>query len=303
MKRFIALIVIVASVLVTLAAYPDNAIISVMVGFVSSAMYSIFFEDSISNLKTWLSIPIKTSKITIFLYGRGGSGKTTLIKHLLSLEELKNRHQPSTEFAEYYAGAFHYAPSASSRFRRKYTIPVRIADYKGQAPIQALRLNKEFKSQINAIVFIVDIVHPSPNSDGNMMSNEALIKWLSADTERKINERFIQHVAYIGDAILSVLFSDILSNNRGHLRSVRLVINKIDIVQALMAEKRLTGFSSAEDFVRDKFSPIEKFIFDACRQNGITDVKVEIVSLTNGNGVRDLIQGLIKTHFQALNIR
>ena len=308
MKRLIAFVLIAAIVALAVVAFPNNAIVAFVIGLVSAAMYSIFFEDIASHLKTWLSIPIRTSKITIFLYGRGGSGKTTLIKSILSLEELRNRYQSSTEDSEYYEGVFNYAPNLGRRFKRKYTVPVNIADYKGQAPTQAIGLRKRFKSQVNVMLFIVDIVHPSPKSDGNMMSgepmsDESLIEYLSSDTEKKINERFIQHVAYIGDAILSVIFSDILSANRNNLRSVRLVINKIDIVQRLMIKGCLPGFSSAEDYVKSKFSPIEKYVFEACRQNGIFDVKVEVVSLTSGTGVRDLFQGLIKAHFQALKIR
>lgn len=248
MKRLIALFLIAAIVVIALTGFPDNQIVAFFLGLVATAIYAIFFEDLINYLKTWLSIPIRTSKITIFLYGRGGSGKTTLIKSILSLEELRNRYQSSTEYSEYYEGVFNYAPNPARRFKRKYTVPVNIADYKGQAPTQALSLRKGFKSQVNAILFIVDVVHPSPEPNGNMMSNESLIEWLSSDTEKKINDRFIQHVAYIGDAILSVIFSDILSSNRNNLRSIRLVINKIDIVQRLMAKGYLPGFSSAEDY-------------------------------------------------------
>ena len=306
MKKLILFVLLFVAA-VTLTAYAtNNPGLGIVAGLVSSAIFTVFVEDFLDDFKTWLSIPIRTSKLSIFLYGRGGSGKTTFINHILSLEDLRNKYHSSTEYAEYYRGLLSYSPNAGKRFNKKYSIPVHIADYKGQAPKQALGLSRNFKSQVNAILFIVDIVHPDPKSDGNAMDDNALIEWLASDTEEKINDRVIQHVAYVGDAILSIIFSELLSTNKNNLRSVRLVINKVDIVQKLMAKGYLSNASSsglsAEDYVRKKFKPIEQYIREACSQNGIADVYVETVSLTEGTRVRDLIQGLIKVHFQALRI-
>ena len=288
-------------------AVSTDPVVGIIAGLSSSAIFTVFFEDGLNNLKTWLDIPIKTSQLTIFLYGRGGSGKTTFIKHILSLEDLRNMHQLSTEYVEYFKGALYYAPNPVGRIRRKYNVPIYIADYKGQAPKQALKLKRSFKSQINAIIFIVDIVHPDPKSEGNVMYNQALVEWLAYDTEEKINNRMIQHVAYIGDAILSIIFSDILSINKNQLRSVRLVINKIDIIEKLIAKgclpNCLSSGLSAEEYVHKKFRPIEQYMRNACSQNHILDVDINVVSFTKGTGVRDLTKGLIKTHFQALRIR
>lgn len=273
---------------------------------VVTAMYTIFFEDSSNEIKNWLSIPTKSSELTIFLYGRGGSGKTTFIKSLLSLESLKDRHQSSTEHTTYYKGTFHCPPFPSSKFQRKYTVPIQIADYKGQDPGGALNLRRNFMSQVNAIIFVVDIVHPNPRLNGSVLSNAELIEWLSTDTEKKIDSRVTEHISYIGDAILSVIFGNILSVNRNRLRSVRLVINKVDIIQKLMSRGYLpnavaSGLSS-EDYVYKKFEPIENYVRNACTQNGILDVSLNIVSFAEGTGERDLIQGLLKTHLTALRI-
>ncbi len=300
---FFLLLIIVAAWLSTMT-YPP---VQVIAGLVGTAISVLFIEDFLNHIKTWLDIPIKTSEMTIFLYGRGGSGKTTLIRYIMSLETLRNRYNSSTQYAEYYRGEFYNSPSPSRRFNRKYKDTIHIADYKGQAPTEALGGRKSFMAQVNAIIFIVDVVHPDPKSDGNIMSDSALVEWLSYDTEEKIDSRIIQHVAYIGDAILSVIFGSILSVNRNRLRSVRLVINKIDIVKKLMIKGCLPDVASSglspEDYVRKKFQPIEKYIRDACNQNGILDVSFNVVSLTEGTGVRDLMRGLIQTHFTALRIR
>lgn len=304
MKRLI-IFVLLFSLSLGLAAF-GNPYVGLLAGVVSSAMYTLLIEDPITSVKTWLDIPIRTSKLTILIYGRGGSGKTTFIKSLSSLENLKNDYSStSTEWSDYFRGAIHHAPTMTKRFKRKYTVPIQVADYKGQAPRQALSLKRSFMAQVNAVLFLVDIVHPDPLNKDTAMADSDLVHWLANDTEDKINDRFIQHVAYVGDAILSVIFGSILAVNRGNLRSVRLVINKVDIVQKLMIHGYLKSSSSmsAEDYVRKKFSPIEKYIRDACVQNHIHDVDVSVVSLTEGTGLRELRKGLVETHFKALNIK
>lgn len=310
MKRFILFVffVVCAVVLGNIIQNPAIGVIAAIpTSAISSIIYRVFLEDIISSFKAWLNIPIKTSQLSIFLYGRGGSGKTTFIKHIISLEDLRGRYRSSTENTKFYRGAFYYSPSASKKFKRKYMVPICVADYKGQSPNQVLNLDKSFKSQVNAILFMVDIVHPDPNSDGYAMHDKELVDWLSSNSEEKINDRIIQHLAYMGDAMLNVIFSDILRVNRSNLRSIRLVINKIDLIQGLIAKNHpsnnLALGGSAEDYVKKKFKPIERYIRDACTQNGISDVDVQVVSLTEGTGVRDLVQGLLKTHFESLRIR
>lgn len=289
-----------------LATHPSTVATAIFGTTVVTAMYTIFLEDSLNGIKDWLSRPIKSSELTIFLYGRGGSGKTTFIKSLLSLESLKNGHQSSTEHTGYYRGVRYYSPNAGSNIQKRYNVPIHIADYKGQAPTQALNLRRNFMSQVNAIIFVVDIVHPNPRLNGSVLSDAELIEWLSTDTEKKIDSRVTEHISYIGDAILSIIFGNILSVNKNRLRSVRLVINKVDIIQKLMSKgylpKAVASGLSSEDYVYKKFEPIKKYVGDACTQNGILDVSLNIVSFTEGTGERDLIQGLLKTHLTALKI-
>lgn len=116
MKKIIVLGFLVIFTLV-LASYTNPAI-GIAVGLLSSAIYSLFMEDSMNSLKSWLDIPIRTSKLTIFLYGRGGSGKTTFIKYITSTEDLDDRYQPSTKEPAYYRGEFSYAPNIKKRFNR-----------------------------------------------------------------------------------------------------------------------------------------------------------------------------------------
>ncbi|MDJ0594134.1 MAG: GTPase domain-containing protein [Pleurocapsa sp. MO_226.B13] len=256
------------------------------------------------SIKTWLNIPIKTSQLTIFLFGRGGSGKTTFIKSILSSENLNSNYsQSSTEYVEYYKGEYNASPKLNKRFGKKYKVPIVIADYKGQTPQQALELKKKFMSQVNAMIFIVDVVHPDPESRGDALSYQELMEYLSSKTKEKIEYRVKQHISYLGDSFLSVLFPKISSVNRNKLKSVRLVINKIDIVQQLIMEGYLSHDQSPEDYARNQFEYIERQLDQACRQNGIPDLEIQAISLIKGTHVRDLIQGLILNHLKNLNIR
>ena len=307
MKKIIVfLLFFIFAVVLASLALQNHPVLIVISGIVSSGIFTLFFEDVLNNFKGWLSIPIRTSQLTIFLYGRGGSGKTTFIKSIMSLENLER--QASTENIEYYKGIFPYAPNPGKRFKKKYIVPVVIADYKGQAPTQALDLKKNFMSQINVIIFIADVVHSSPITGKTVLGEQELINWLSSDTTKKLNDRFMQHHSYLGDAILSVIFSRILTVNNRKLRdgSVRFVINKIDVIERLIANGSLSltldRNLTTEDYIHNKFNIIEKYIFDACKQNRIVDVKCQAVSFAKGTGVRDLVTGLIKTHFSNLKI-
>ena len=200
MKKVIFFLVLFI-VAIVLAAHSNPVANILFAGIAITAICQIFLDDSLNGIKDWLSRPIKSSELTIFLYGRGGSGKTTFIKSLLSLESLKNRYQSSTEHTGYYKGVRYYSPNAGPNIQKRCIVPIHIADYKGQAPTQALNLPRNFMSQVNAIIFVVDIVHPNPRLNGSVLSNAELIEWLSTDTEKKIDSRVTEHISYIGDAI------------------------------------------------------------------------------------------------------
>ena len=144
MKKIIVFIFLfILSVILAFLAL-NNGFYAVITVIITSALFSLFFEEVVNNFKTWLNIPIRTSKLTIFLYGRGGSGKTTFIKSLLTTEDVRNNLTRSTKNVEYYEGRFSYSPNLNPnrRFNRRYEVPITIADYKGQAPNQALQLKK-----------------------------------------------------------------------------------------------------------------------------------------------------------------
>ena len=52
-----------------LATQTHPAVVVVFAAIVCPAMSTIFVEDSLNGIKNWLSIPIKSSELTIFLYG------------------------------------------------------------------------------------------------------------------------------------------------------------------------------------------------------------------------------------------
>jgi GTPase SAR1 family protein len=219
----------------------------------------------------------------LVLYGLRGSGKTTLIKKLLTLEELGL--EPSTLDAKVYTGQVKFDLSSDR------TLNLRIADYYGEKPSNFLEMIKsEFVDGqgvaiVNAIIFFVDIAPRGIDLDGSLMSDEKLI---SAMDRGKIDDRIAEHHDYISRSILEVLFSQIASAN---LHSVRLLINKADLAEEFYRKNGFKRqFANPEAWARAAFDRIDTSLHQACQTQGL-DYAAYFTSLTKNPNI-DFLKGL-----------
>ncbi|MCW6037238.1 hypothetical protein K4A83_13295 [Spirulina subsalsa FACHB-351] len=239
--------------------------------------------------------------VRFYLYGRGGSGKTTLIKSWLGGEV---RPEQATKYFAYYTAEKYLDLETKRRCR------VVISDYQGQSPSQNT-LNASPKvigppgqRVVNGVYFIVDIA-PRIEKNGRPLDTYELIEWLSVDTEMKIRKRVEQHLEYIVPAILEIVFSTVYSH---HLISTTLVINKIDLLEKVVAMGCIPGVSlaSVDEYARNLFRRIEYNIREACDKVTSPDHNIEfsvvLVSASNGTGVSRIFNDTIK-RYSDMNIK
>jgi len=175
---------------------------------------------------------------TVCFYGRAGSGKTTLIKKFFDVESAVP--ESTTPYLAVYRGKIttDLVPGKEAE-----SVRVQVVDYRGQEPTQLCdpRIPK-----VDFIVFVVDVVGRSDNPHKPTKffnTQSAQIEWLSNGALEKIDERIIQHREYINGSLLFVL--EILSNPK--LRGIRLVINKMDLIEYLIRKNYEAYDSFSED--------------------------------------------------------
>jgi len=229
----------------------------------------------------------------IYLFGATGAGKTTLIENLLAAAAAPPVHKP-TEFFDLYSNRI------SMDARGNQHVGVEMADYKGEKQSQIMDVSEDFAGpkddrRINAIFFVVDAVPRRYDEKANILDDDATYEWLRTDTLAKIKQRVDEHLLYITKYSIEVVFSNVVSPQ---LFSVRLVINKIDLIRRAAANGLLPGIdnTSSSQFICNQFRTIDENIAEACRVNGITDYSVHLISAKHDEGIRAMFAGVIKSY-------
>ncbi|MFM2432254.1 MAG: hypothetical protein RLZZ511_3468 [Cyanobacteriota bacterium] len=221
--------------------------------------------------------------LNLLVYGLRGSGKTTLIKKLLTIDELGL--EPSTLESKVYQGQIMLGLAANQ------AVNLRIADYYGEKPSNFLDMvETEFTQSsggaiANAMIFFVDIAPRGTSFDGDLLSDEAILAQMD---QAAIAKRIQDHESYLSNSTLEILFSRVVSEN---LQSVRLLINKADLVEVLYAQQGLKRkFDSPEAWVRSLISRIDQDLQQVCQANGL-DYSSHFVSLTKSSDL-DFLKNL-----------
>jgi GTPase SAR1 family protein len=219
----------------------------------------------------------KENTFNLVLYGLRGSGKTTLIKKLLTIDELGL--EPSTTASQIYQGQI--MPNLTA----DQPINLRVADYYGEKPSNFLDMVKsEFTTSngdsiVNTIIFFVDIAPRGMDMDGSLMADDQMI---AAMDIQQVTNRITEHEDYISRSILEVLFSQIGNEN---LHSVRLLINKADLAAAIYAKQGLKRkFDSPESWVRSLVSRIDASLQQVSQSQNL-DYSSHFVSLTKSTNI------------------
>jgi len=241
-----------------------------------------------------ISFAGKTCRIVT--YGLNGSGKTTIIKSIISQERL-GTELPTSNF-ELYEG------DLTLDIGRKKRLKVIFADYKGEKPSQIVFSDPESmvapggEKLINALFFVVDVI-PRLYRKGTseiVQDDNTLVQWLVQDFIGRVDKRVAEHKLYITKWNIQLLFSNLLSR---HFKSVRLLINKFDILEEASAQNLIElKHAELENFARGLFSDLEQEIREACMANGIKDFAVEVISAKKDVRIRGMFTSAIQTYIE-----
>jgi hypothetical protein len=116
-------------------------------------------------------------------------------------------------------------------------------DYQGEKPGMAiLDLSAEFAGPptdraINVVFFLVDLFPRLLDENGRVLGDEEILLWLQQDGGEKIGRRVSEHLDYLTAPMLQVVFASVYSPQ---LRSVRLVVTKLDLVREVCARGYLS---------------------------------------------------------------
>lgn len=253
----------------------------------------VVLEPLIQPIKSLVNRPsISSSVYRVCVFGRAGVGKTTFIENTFTILD-PDKVQSSTERFDYYR--------FSVPISLKTSAEIEIADYKGQNPSQIIQYGSPYffglpqHRMLNTIIFIVDLVPRRYNHDGaeDPLNDEALLKWLREEnTISKIERRVQEHREYINEASLELFFSSMYSER---LKSVLLLINKLDLIAKLIDDKSIDvkNYSDVDTYATHLFEPIIKNLSQACSQLGIVGPLVLPISSKNRNNLALVISNIL----------
>ena len=242
-------------------------------------------EQSVSELSA------EQSLYRICVFGRSGIGKTTLIENAFIYDI--DSHIKSTDKFDFY--------TFSVSLQRRKSVDVAIADYKGQNPSQIVLFGPpEFFGHnnnrlLNAVLFMVDLVPKIVDEQEYPISDEALIEWLKKEGAlRKIETRIEENYGYINEVSLELFFSRFYSKK--NLKSVKLLITKVDLVDKLISDQHITlsDFRDAKEYAQYKFRSMIENIHRFCDGLGINDFSVHIVRANSADDLKPIIAELLK---------
>ena len=214
--------------------------------------------------------PNKPSRCNICIFGISGTGKSSLINSWMLTSP--DQEMTSTENVKFYLG-------------KSGKVPFRILDYRGQQPNQLAEELRKSLFKPNAAIFIVDILPFKDENDIPLVKPQTALRWLENDTEQKLQARAEEHRIFIIGG-LPFIFPHL----RG-LTSVRLVINKYDIIEELLKQQHKTPqvYEETEKKIRELFKPVEEELKKACNHNKIADFEVAIISAYDDKNTRRLL--------------
>lgn len=223
----------------------------------------------------------------IFLFGHSGSGKTTFIQKSITIG---NSPLKSTEYFNYHS-------------RKKFSldldgpcIDINIADYRGQYPEQVFDEAKK-NLFINVLILFADLA-PSHDDDGNELSDEEIINLMSKDWKKCLNNRLEDHNECLSKTTLQIIFGSMYgSKHFKHLKSVRFIINKFDILETLQQRGVIDNEIILKEYVEKLFKNRIMHVKRFCEENDIKDFKFEILTLKSRDKAAEMLSELGKNFY------
>ncbi len=221
----------------------------------------------------------------VFLFGHSGTGKTSFIQRLFTFDTSPLR---STRHFDYYE--ITVPVNLQGLNGNNGSIEVRIADYKGQDVTQLFEAARE-NMYIDAILFFADLA-PAYDDAGHKLEKEHVLQIMTEDFEGVLQKRVDTHKnKYLSEFLLQAVFTYASSD---YLKSVRLVINKYDILESLYESGVIEPLVPLEAYAKGLFEEVEVNLRRFCQENEILDYSTELVSIIESKRIRELFTDLLK---------
>lgn len=258
-----------------------------------------------SSPKPWLAAVaepggvLETPECRVLLIGLGRSGKTSLIRQVLTGT---TRAEQSTKTFNVYR-----APRVTDLGGDRFDIV--LADYQGQKLSQLVIeppisfFGPPGDRRINAIIFVVDLFRERRDAIGNPVSDAVLLEQYSHDTGAQIRERVDEQCKYINEFTIEIILETTF--NRRQVCSLILVVNKIDLLRILVERGCIEGVSSSnlEHYVSSLYAPLLNLLKEAARANEVEGLfGAYLVSARTGENVAVAFSEILR-RFQLLHWR
>ncbi len=239
--------------IVTFTLYPALIII----GGIIYAVYNDIIDDRFNKnivdaITDWVAKDNSTIRYSLFLFGFGGSGKSSFINYLNRQYRLG---MPSTLYPIKNRFIYNLENNRKANF---YTY-----DYKGQHMEQVLFGEEKIRvkyRRVRAIIILVDLFPVYTRKEEgieNTLSGDEYLNALfkqSEDSKQTIDdiitERTIAQTRQYYNA-LSLVFRQIYNKNRKQVRIVKLFINKMDLVNSVLIKDPNSLMEIAQNFSGD----------------------------------------------------
>lgn len=233
------------------------------------------------------------------IFGLGRSGKTTIIKNGLTFGDTAARER-STQNFDIYEAQVTLGLGNSSKF------PASIADYKGQQPSQLIVdgpaeftefFGRNNQRLINSVIFVVDLFPELRDIQGDALQDDEIVAQYASGAEQRIFDRVADHKEYLTRFIIQMIFS--LAFSKEHLFIVSFLINKVDLLERVVANGYLAGVNdekSLEEYAKNLFAPISDEIERACQANGVNNFSLHLVSGQKGTNIRSVFSEIFEVY-------
>lgn len=272
-----------------------GAIVGLLFAGVAS-IGSLLFKPFRDRVETFASanLNIAGSKCRVLFVGLGRSGKTSIIRHILTEDTPKE--EISTETFDIYDETKRIGLKDPVRYI------VSIADYKGQKISQITVNNPPSffgpagKRQINAVIFVVDLFPEMADRPGKIKEDYDLVDLYQEDALEKIQARVASQREYITKYTIEQIFE--AAYNSSQLFSVRLFINKVDLLREIVRRGYLPdiGQQTPEEFGKEMYAPLIEQLDQACAINKIDDFSVHPVSAKTGENLQPVFSDIVETY-------
>ena len=235
----------------------------------------------------------------VLLLGESGVGKTSLIERWLT-----GRSTPTLSTSDFRV----WDHGVRVQLEPGHTVPVTIADYRGQAISQIVTEARAFTQPnghkaVNAVLFIVDLYREITDDRGQTLSDDDATEWILKEN-LDVDDRVARNNDYFDEHKLQLFFSEFCNppkpdpDSNRHIVSVQLLINKVDLLKRLAARDLPSLKPGYEQIALGAYSRLAGQLRERCVANGIdpSQFEVRLVSARAGEPGEDIPMNIAKSY-------